>query len=87
MPALLARASLEGALLAAGVWMVCRALPRLSPAVKSALWWCVAARFVVSLLWIAPIGVPVLPAHEARPDHGEPPGATVTREVPFPREP
>jgi beta-lactamase regulating signal transducer with metallopeptidase domain len=39
----------------------------------------------VSLLWIAPIGVPVLPANEARTDHGETRGATVPREVPFPR--
>lgn len=57
---LLARASLEGALLAAGVWIICRALPRLSPAVRAALWWCVAAKFVVALLWLSPIGVPVL---------------------------
>lgn len=58
---LLIRASLEGALLAAGVWMVCRALPRLSPGVRALLWWCVAAKFVVSLVWLSPIGVPVLP--------------------------
>lgn len=61
MLALLLRASLEGALLAAGVWLVCRALPRLSPRVRALLWWCVAAKFVVSLLWVSPIAVPVLP--------------------------
>jgi beta-lactamase regulating signal transducer with metallopeptidase domain len=62
---LLIRASLEGALLAAGVWMVCRALPRLSPGVRALLWWCVAAKFVVSLVWLSPIGVPVLPGPAA----------------------
>jgi bla regulator protein blaR1 len=58
---LLVRASLEGAVLAAGVWLVCRALPRMSPGVRALLWWCVAAKFVVSLVWLSPIGVPVLP--------------------------
>lgn len=57
----LVRASLEGALLAACVWLFCRSLPRLSPGVRALLWWCVAAKFVVALLWISPIGVPVLP--------------------------
>ena len=57
----LARASLEGALLAAGVWLLCRALPRLSPGARALLWWCVAAKFVVALVWLSPIGVPVLP--------------------------
>lgn len=57
----LVRASLEGAVLAAGVWLVCRSLPRMSPGVRALLWWCVAAKFVVSLVWLSPIGVPVLP--------------------------
>jgi bla regulator protein BlaR1 len=57
----LARASLEGAVLAACVWLVCRALPRMSPGVRALLWWCVAAKFVVALAWVTPIGVPVLP--------------------------
>lgn len=61
MLSLLVRASLEGAVLAAGVWLVCRALPRMSPGVRALLWWCVAAKFVVALLWLTPIGVPVLP--------------------------
>ena len=62
MLSLLARASLEGALLAACVWIACRALPRLSPAVRALLWWCVAAKFLVALLWVSPIALPILPA-------------------------
>jgi beta-lactamase regulating signal transducer with metallopeptidase domain len=58
---LLARASLEGAVLAAGVWLVCRAVPRMPAGVRALLWWCVAAKFVVALVWLTPIGVPVLP--------------------------
>ena len=61
MLSLLARASLEGAVLAAGVWLVCRALPRMSPRTRALLWWCVAAKFVVALVWVAPIRIPVLP--------------------------
>jgi bla regulator protein BlaR1 len=57
----LARASLEGAVLAAGVWLACRALPRMSPGVRALLWWCVAAKFVVALVWLTPIALPVLP--------------------------
>ncbi|NNC28205.1 M56 family metallopeptidase [Longimicrobium terrae] len=60
MLSLLVRASLEGALLAACVWLACRALPRMSPRVRALLWWCVAAKFVVALLWFTPIPVPVL---------------------------
>lgn len=61
MLSLLVRASLEGAVLAACVWLVCRALPQMSPGVRTLLWWCVAAKFVVALLWLTPVGVPVLP--------------------------
>lgn len=57
----LARASLQGAVLAAGVWLACRALPRMSPGVRALLWWCVAAKFIVSLVWLTPLRVPVLP--------------------------
>ena len=72
MLSLLVRASLEGALLAGGVWLLCRALPRLSPSVRALLWWCVAAKFVVALAWPAPIGVPLLP-----PAAADAPGAAV----------
>ncbi len=71
MPDLLLRASLEGALLAAVVWVVVRAVPRLSPGVRAALWWCATAKFVVSLVWIAPVEIPVLrPAAAATPASG-----------------
>ena len=77
MLATLARASLEGAVLAAAVWLICRALPRLSPAARTALWWCVAAKFVVALLWRSPVAVPVLPPVAAQPTIDAPGVATV----------
>lgn len=61
MPDVLARASIEGAILAGIVWILCRAVPRLSPAAKTALWWCVTARFMAALT-ASPVMVPVLPS-------------------------
>ena len=64
MPDVLARASIEGAILAGIVWILCRALPRLSPAAKTALWWCVTARFMAALT-ASPVLLPVLPSAAA----------------------
>ncbi len=66
----LLRASLDGAVLVAIVWVVVRALPALSPSARAALWWCAAAKFVIALIWTVPIELAILPA---------PPGATVGR--------
>jgi beta-lactamase regulating signal transducer with metallopeptidase domain len=73
MMAILARASIDGAILVALVWLAARAL-RLSPAVRCALWWCAGAKFVLALAWITPIPVPVLPA-EGAPVHRALPAA------------
>jgi bla regulator protein blaR1 len=62
MIAALARASVEGALLVVLVWPFARLL-RMSPATRAALWWCAAAKFVVALVWTAPIEIRVLPSH------------------------
>src|SRR5688500_14277071 len=67
---ILARASLDGAVLAGGVLLISRALPRIPAGVKAALWWCVAAKFVLALVWLEPIRLPLLP--------GEPADAGVT---------
>ena len=58
---LLVRASIEGAVIVCAVWLVLRVLPRLSPAVKALLWWCAAAKVVVSLFWGPPVALPILP--------------------------
>ena len=57
----LARASLEGALVVAAIWALSRALA-LAPATRTLLWWCAAAKFVLALVWMAPIAIPILPA-------------------------
>lgn len=62
MSHILFRASIEGAVLAAIVWAVIRIASGLSPAARTILWWCVAAKFVVGLVWTTPIPVPILPA-------------------------
>ena len=61
MVSTLARASIDGAILVAAVWVLSRIL-RLTPATRTMLWWCAAAKFVVALAWTTPIAIPVLPA-------------------------
>ena len=60
----LARASLEGALVVAAIWALSRTLT-LAPATRTLLWWCAAAKFVLALVWTAPIAIPILPARGA----------------------
>ena len=67
MLAVLARASLEGAIVAALVWIAIRCLPRLSPATRAALWWCAAAKFLLALVWVTPVELRVLPARAEAP--------------------
>jgi hypothetical protein len=64
MIAALARASIEGALLVVVVWLLARVL-RVSPATRTVLWWCAAAKFVLALIRTAPIEIPVLPSRSA----------------------
>jgi bla regulator protein BlaR1 len=59
MLAVLARASVDGAILAGIVWILCRAFPRLPAAARTALWWCVTARFLIVLM-VSPVMLPVL---------------------------
>ena len=75
MIATLARASIEGTLVVVLVWVVAR-LRRVSPATRTVLWWCAAAKFVIALVWTAPIEIPVLPGQSRAPvavaDQGTP---------------
>ena len=56
---ILVRASFEGAILVAMIWALCRCLPRLSAATRTVLWWCAAAKFVLALVWTAPVHIPI----------------------------
>ncbi|HZI13717.1 MAG TPA: M56 family metallopeptidase, partial [Myxococcus sp.] len=67
-PAGLWRASWQGALCAALVWALTRAWPRMPASLRAGLWWLVALKFVVSLGWVKPVPLPLLPAPEARPE-------------------
>jgi bla regulator protein blaR1 len=62
MLSILIRASVEGAIVVALICIASRMLRRLSPATQTVLWWCAAVKFLIALLWIAPIALPVLPA-------------------------
>ena len=56
----LARASLWGGVFAILVLATTRLVPRLSAATRCALWWLVSLKFVIGLVWFAPIELPVL---------------------------
>jgi bla regulator protein blaR1 len=73
MVSTLLNASIDGAVMVAIVWTVTHVV-RLSPAIRTVLWWCVAAKFVLALAWPAPITIPVLPA--------ETPAPAIERETP-----
>lgn len=62
----LVRASLEGAVLVAGIWTLGRLWPRLSAGTLTILWWCAAAKFLLALAWIPPIELRILPAAQQR---------------------
>src|SRR5262245_51798670 len=65
MASTLLRASLDGAIVVAAVWILTRTVA-LTPATRTILWWCAAAKFVLALAWIAPIELPILPAEPPR---------------------
>lgn len=54
-------ASVSSGLLASGVWVACRCLPGLPAAARATLWWLVALKLLVGLVWVSPISLPVLP--------------------------
>jgi len=58
----LAVASVQALLLAALVYAVCRAIPALSAAARTALWWLLGAQLVVGVACPAPFSLPLLPA-------------------------
>jgi bla regulator protein blaR1 len=66
MMSTLARASIDGAIIVAAIWIVTRLL-RLSPATRAVLWWCAAAKFVLALAWTTPVTLPILPAQAQAP--------------------
>ncbi len=67
MLAALIRASLEGAVLVAGIWSLGKLWPRLSARVLTMLWWCAAAKFLLAIVWITPIELRILPAAAEAP--------------------
>jgi hypothetical protein len=55
------RASLEGAVAIALVWVVCRCVPRLSPNVRCWLWRLALLKMVLAAMPLGSLDVPVLP--------------------------
>jgi bla regulator protein BlaR1 len=58
---ILLRVTISGGLAVLVLWMLCRALPRLSPATRAVIWWCAAAKFLLSLFLVVPVEIPAEP--------------------------
>jgi beta-lactamase regulating signal transducer with metallopeptidase domain len=54
--------SLQGAVVIAAVWLVCRLVPRIPAAAQSALWWLVALKLLLTFAPLPALPVPLLPA-------------------------
>jgi len=63
----LAHASVQALLLAALVYLACRAVPSLSAAARSTLWWLLGAQLIVGIACPTLLGVPLLPAADPTP--------------------
>jgi bla regulator protein blaR1 len=66
----LLRTLMHGGGFVLGVWLLCRAVPRLPPSIRSSLWWLAAAKLLIALVWSEPLPVPVL-AGSAAVDPGD----------------
>ncbi|HTG35318.1 MAG TPA: M56 family metallopeptidase [Thermoanaerobaculia bacterium] len=58
----LTRASIEGGLFIAGVWIVCRLLPRLPASLRCGLWWAACLKLLLGLVALPAVRLPLLPA-------------------------
>lgn len=65
--ATLARASVEGAIFVAAVWLVCRLAPRLPAAVRCGLWWAACLKLLLGLVPLPAVTLPLLPAASPAP--------------------
>jgi beta-lactamase regulating signal transducer with metallopeptidase domain len=57
--------SLSSAAVAVAVWLACRCVPGLPAAARATLWWLVALKLLVGLVWVTPIALPILPSTAA----------------------
>jgi beta-lactamase regulating signal transducer with metallopeptidase domain len=64
----LTRASLQGGLFAAAVWLLCRLAPKLPPAARTALWWLAGLKLLAALVSPPSLMLPVLPAKTPPPE-------------------
>jgi bla regulator protein BlaR1 len=58
----LTRASIEGGLFIAGVWIVCRLFPRLPASLRCGLWWAACLKLLLGLVPLPAVQLPLLPA-------------------------
>lgn len=59
------RASLQGGIFVAAVWVLCRVFRGLPASLRYWIWWIACAQWIVRLVLVSPIELPVLPAETA----------------------
>jgi len=74
----LIRASWQGALVIALVWLICRLWPGLPPVPRCRLWRLAYAKLLLGLVWLPPLALPLLP-HPSAPLPHTPAFATLER--------
>jgi len=60
-----ARASIQGGIFVAAVWVLCRVFRGLPGSLRYWIWWIACAQWIVRLVLVSPIELPVLPAETA----------------------
>jgi beta-lactamase regulating signal transducer with metallopeptidase domain len=70
--------SIEGAVVVAVVWAVCRFVSGIPASVQSMLWWLAALKLVLVLLPVPAIPIPLLPASDGAPGIVPPPSIAMT---------
>ncbi len=63
----LVRASWQGVIIIAVVWLACRFLPRIPPQIHSWLWRLAYLKLLIALMWGTPISLPILPPVDLAP--------------------
>src|SRR5437868_2612468 len=61
------RATWQGSLFVAAVWLICRLAPRIPVTTRFWLWWLACAQFAVRLVVATPITLALLPAPHSAP--------------------
>lgn len=81
------RATWQGGLFVAVVWIACRVFRRIPANVRYWMWWVACLQLAIRVAFVAPIALPILPADPVAVESPTSIAATLTSFFPEPREP